>query len=244
MRSLLLLPVSLLAAACPSRHVPHPSAVGHNDACVQSLNARDCKAAEAHCAHALEFSPDYPEAHLNKGLIALYCKDDKAQARESFIKALRYDKELAQAYNNLGMLDLEEKSYTPAERYLRRALEVNPDYAEARWNLARLLKLTDRREESEKQLRQLLASNPSIADAQEMLGILRLEAGDLQEAITRFDAAVLLVPDHPGYHFNRGVAYARAGRLEEAKDEFRACLSAKPDSPECRHNLDLLLKGE
>jgi Flp pilus assembly protein TadD len=90
----------------------------------------------------------------------------------------------------------------------------------------------------------LLASNPSIADAQNLLGIVRLEAGDLTEALTRFEAAVVLVPDHPDYRFNRGVAYAKAGRLDEAKDEFRACLSTQPDNAACRHNLDVLLKGE
>lgn len=99
-------------------------------------------------------------------------------------------------------------------------------------------------EDSEKHLRQLIASNPNIADAQNLLGIIRLEAGDLTEALARFDAAVLLVPDHPDYHFNRGVAYAKAGRLDEAKDEFRSYLSTHPDNAACRHNLDVLLKGE
>jgi Flp pilus assembly protein TadD len=242
MRSLLL-PVVLLAAACLPRHAVHPEAVRHNNLCYLSLTSQDCKAAEAHCEHALEFSQDYAEAHVNKGLIAWSCHGDKERARESFITALRIDKESAQAYNNLGQLDLEDKRYTPAERYFRRALEVNPNYQEARWNLARLCKLDNRPEEAEKQLRQLLAVDATLADAQDMLGIVRLEAGDLDEAITRFDAAVLLVPDHPGYRFNRGVAYARAGRLEEAKEEFRACLTLKPDSAECRHNLDVLTQG-
>jgi Flp pilus assembly protein TadD len=244
MRYLLLLSAALLSTACVKRSPPSGVAIGHNDACTVALGAGDCKAATAHCDHALEFSPDFPEALVNKGLIAMRCDGDRQRARELFIQALRLDNESAQAYNDLGNLDYEDKDYGTAEQRFRRALQVNPDYHEARFNLARTYIALKKNEDAEKHLRQVLASNASIADAQNLLGVLRLEAGDLTEALARFDAAVLLVPDHPGYRFNRGVAYAKAGRLEEAKDEFRACLAAQPENVECRHNLDVLLKGE
>src|SRR5437868_4939091 len=138
MRTLFLLSVAVLGGSCLPRSTLKPQAIQHNDACLVALDAGDCKAATAHCDHALEFNPDYHEARFN----------------------------LARTYQSMG-----------------------------------------RAEDAEKHLRQLLATNPSIADAQNLLGILRLEAGDMDEALARFDAAVLLVPDHPDYHFNRGVAY-------------------------------------
>jgi tetratricopeptide (TPR) repeat protein len=245
MRALLLLSVTLLmATACLERSKIHINAASHTEACAMALDAGDCKAATAHCDHALEFNPDYPEALVNKGLIAMKCEGDNKSARELFIQALRYNNESAQAYNNLGMLEFEEQNHDTAEERFRRALKVNPDYFEARYNLAKTYVAMKKPEEAEKHLRQLLASEPRIADAQNLLGILRLEAGDMTEALARFDAAVALVPGHPDYHFNRGVAYAKAGRLEEAKEEFRACLSNKPDHAACLHNLDVLLKGE
>jgi Flp pilus assembly protein TadD len=244
MRHLLLLSVAVLGSSCLPRSAIKQEAVEHNYACTLALDAGDCKAATAHCDHALEFNPDYPEAIVNKGLIAWKCEGDTKGAREFFIKALRLDNESAQAFNNLGVLEMEGKDYGSAEKRFLRALQVNPDYHEARFNLARTYQSMGKREDAEKHLRQLLATNPAIADAQSLLGILRLEAGDLDEALQRFDAAVLLVPNHPDYHYNRGVAYAKAGRLNEAKEEFGTCLSLKPDSVECRHNLDVLLKGE
>jgi Flp pilus assembly protein TadD len=244
MRSLLLLSAALLATSCLPHSPPSQVAIGHNDACTLALKSGDCQSATAHCDHALEFSPDYPEALVNKGLIAMQCGHDAKAARGFFVKALRLDQESAQAYNNLGALDLEDGDTGAAEERFRRALKVNPDYHEARFNLAKTYIAQKKPEEAERHLRQLLAVDASNADAQNLLGVLRLQAKDLTEAISRFDAAVLLVPDHPGYHFNRGVAYAQAGRLEEAKDEFRACLSTQPDSVDCRHNLDVLLKGQ
>jgi Tfp pilus assembly protein PilF len=244
-RTLLLLSVTaLVATACLKRSTIHPVAASHNEACTLALDAGDCKAATAHCDHALEFNADYPEALVNKGLIAMKCEGDKKSAREYFIKALRYDNESAQAYNNLGILDLEDKDPGTAEQRFRRALQVNPDYHQARYNLARTYLEMKKPEDAEKHLRQLLASNPNIADAHNLLGIILLEARNLAEALEHFDAAVLLVPSHPDYHFNRGVAYAKAGRLDEAKDEFRSCLSTHPDNAACRHNLDVLLKGQ
>lgn len=243
MRSLLLLCVALLSASCLQKTPPSGVASRHNDACTVALSAGDCKAATAHCDHALEFSPDFPEALVNKGLIALRCDGDKKASRDFFVRALRLNNESAQAYNNLGNLDFDEGDYGTAEQRFLRALKVNPDYHEARLNLATTYLALKKPEEAERHLRQLLATDASIADAQNLLGVVRLEAGDLAEALERFDAAVLLVPNHPGYRFNRGVAYVKAGRREEAKDEFRACLATQPDSVDCRHNLELLDKG-
>jgi Flp pilus assembly protein TadD len=244
MRRLLLLSAVLLGSSCLPRATIHPIAAQHNDACTLALNAGDCKAATSHCDHALEYSPDFPEALNNKGLIAWRCDGDRKAARDLFVRALRLENNSAQAYNDLGLLEEEEGDPASAEKRYRRALEVNPDYLEARFNLARTCHTLKKPEEAEKQVRQLIAVNPNIADAQDLLGILRYEANDLEEALARFDAAVLLVPDNADYHLHRGIAYAKAGRLEEAKDEFRSCLNLQQNHVECRHNLDVLLKGE
>jgi Flp pilus assembly protein TadD len=244
MRRLLLLSAVLLGSSCLPRSTVPSVAIQHNDACTLALNAGDCKAATAHCDHALEFSPDFPEAIINKGLIAWKCDSDRKAARDYLVRALRLENNSAQAYNNLGLLEEEEQKYDSAEQRFRRALEVNPDYLEARFNLARTYHTLKKPEEAEKHVRQLLAVNPNIADAQDLLGILRYEANDLDEAISRFDAAVVLVPDNADYHLHRGIAYAKAGRLEEGKDEFRSCLNLQSNHVECRHNLDVLLKGE
>ena len=64
--------------------------------------------ARTHCLLALEYRPDFPEALVNLGIIDKL-ENKTADAKKHFIEALRIDQEQAQAYNNLGVLELEEK---------------------------------------------------------------------------------------------------------------------------------------
>jgi tetratricopeptide (TPR) repeat protein len=58
---------------------------------------------------------------------------------------------------------------------------------------------------------------PAIVNA----GNLLLEDGDIDGAIARFEAALVLDPDYPEAHHNLGVAYRRAGRRSDAVRELR-----------------------
>jgi tetratricopeptide (TPR) repeat protein len=66
-------------------------------------------------------------------------------------------------------------------------------------------------------LRTYAACVPAIVNA----GNLLLEAGDLDGAIARFEAAIALDPDYPEAHHNLGVAFRRAGRRSDAVRELR-----------------------
>jgi tetratricopeptide (TPR) repeat protein len=66
-------------------------------------------------------------------------------------------------------------------------------------------------------LRTYPACVPAIVNA----GNLLLEAGDVDGAIARFEAAIVLDPDYPEAHHNLGVAFRRAGRRSDAVRELR-----------------------
>jgi tetratricopeptide (TPR) repeat protein len=66
-------------------------------------------------------------------------------------------------------------------------------------------------------LRTFAACVPAIVNA----GNLLLEDGDIDGAIARFEAAIVLDPDYPEAHHNLGVAYRRAGRRSDAVRELR-----------------------
>ena len=66
-------------------------------------------------------------------------------------------------------------------------------------------------------LRTYAACVPAIVNAGNML----LEAGDIDGAIARFEAAIVLDPDYPEAHHNLGVAFRRAGRRSDAVRELR-----------------------
>ena len=53
------------------------------------------------------------------------------------------------------------------------------------------------------------------------LANLALEAGDVEAAVARYEAAIALDPDYPEAHHNLGVAYKRLGRRRDAVRELR-----------------------
>src|SRR5579871_2942946 len=111
-RPLLLLALACLPA-CLSTPPPHPRALEANELCTQYINNGDLTRAEVQCDLGLQFSPQYADLWVNKGLIA-FRRGQNDAAKEAFIKALRYNQEQAQAYNNLGVIYYRDHSYGKA----------------------------------------------------------------------------------------------------------------------------------
>ena len=87
-------------------------------------------------------------------------------------------------------IDPERSELRDAERYLRRALELNSEHAEAHLRLGRVLGITGRPGEAADRLRQALALIPTAsADGPLLEYFGRLFLGDAEEALERSEAA-------------------------------------------------------
>ncbi|MER3425990.1 MAG: hypothetical protein C4298_06780 [Thermus sp.] len=103
-----------------------------------------------------------------------------------------------------------------------RALEERPEAfldhpllgAEA-WNLLGLKRLDERRE-AEAAFKEALARDKGHLRALVNLGNLRLEEGQVDEAIRLYQEALRLDPDFPQAHHNLAAAYRRKGQLDKA----------------------------
>lgn len=235
-----LLPFALLftlaaSTGCISTPPPHPRALQLNELCAKSLAINDLGQAEIHCDHGLEFSPQYGDLWVNKGIIA-YRAGRKDDAKEHFIKALRFNQEQAQAYNNLGNIYLEEGSYGKAHDNFQRALKVNPDYTEARYNLALTFMKRGETEKAQKELRTILTVNPSLADPHHSLGVMAYQGKKYEEAVREFSQAVQLSPDYPAAWLDLGVALMELGRYNDAAEAFGSCLHYEPNNSQCLDN--------
>src|SRR5205823_12967597 len=100
-RALLSCSAVVLLAGCLHTPPPHPRALEANELCTVYIGQGDLTRAEVQCDLGLQFSPQYADLWVNKGLIALK-RGQEDNAKDAFIKALRYNQEQAQAYNNLG----------------------------------------------------------------------------------------------------------------------------------------------
>lgn len=83
---------------------------------------------------AISLRGDFAPAYFELGN-AQYKKFSYPAAKESYRKAIKYDKNLTDAYNNLGVLSTLTGDLKEAERSLRACIAINPDYATAYKNL-------------------------------------------------------------------------------------------------------------
>lgn len=80
--------------------------------------------------------------------------------------------------------------------------------------------------------RATLAENPDSWMAHHNLGrIVSRRADGLAEAITHFEAAIRLKPDHARARYSLGVALQRAGRAAEAVPQLEAAIRLEPHNP-------------
>lgn len=87
--------------------------------------------------------------------------------------------------------------------------------------------------DAESLYRATLAENPASWMAHHNLGrLVSRKPGGLPEAITHFEAAIVLKPDHARAHYSLGVALQRVGRGTQAVPHFEAAIRFEPDNPE------------
>lgn len=90
----------------------------------------------------LDSDPEHYEAHYNLGCLLL-TKRELKPALEHFLKAL-YKKPTPEAYYNVGMIYSYQDHHGEAITYLKRAIELKPEYFEAYNNLGTVyLKIED-----------------------------------------------------------------------------------------------------
>lgn len=235
-RPALALALVSFAACTTAPFKPHPRAVECNELCAQYLGMGNLQAAEEQCDLGIEFSPQYADLWVNKGIIAMN-RGQQKNAKELFIKALRLNNDQAQAHNNLGMIYLNERMYGKAHDNFQHALRVDPDYLEARYNLALAFKGLGDHDSARKAWRTLLHVKPTVADAWGQLGAMELEDGNTEEAVEDLTKAVQIDPQFVDAWLVLGNAYMEAGKPCDAKDSFTSCIEVKEDKAECRNNI-------
>jgi tetratricopeptide (TPR) repeat protein len=230
-------------AGCLSTPPPHPRALECNELCARYIDAANLVQAEVQCDLGLQFSPQYADLWVNKGLIALR-RSQEDKAKEFFIKALRYNQEQAQAYNNLGYIYLSDKAYGKAHDNFQRALKVNPDYTEARYNLALAYKGLKDLDKAKKELRTIIAINGTLADPHAQLGVIFSDEGSYDEAIAELRAATELDAKYAEAWGALGSAYSEVGKFAEAREAFTSCIEADPENIPCRNSLPVVARKE
>lgn len=113
---------------------------------ISLFNIPDYEQARIKAEIAAKVAPNQPQPFYMLGQIARH-ENRIEEAVEIFQKVLKFDQEDVGANINLAQIYIQQKKYTEAERFLRKALENEPYNTTALYNLATTLNRTGKREE-------------------------------------------------------------------------------------------------
>jgi serine/threonine-protein kinase len=154
------------------------------------------------------------------------------KARESAMRAIEADGDLAEAYVSLAsVLKVYDHDWRGAEQQYLHALRLNPNYVHAYRGYAALLAATGRFAESILQIRQAHDLDPlSVVINMEMAWGLFI-ARDYDHAIEQASRVTHLEPEFPSAQYILGLALEQKGRMAEACAALERSLAGSRGHP-------------
>jgi Flp pilus assembly protein TadD/peroxiredoxin len=162
------------------------------------------------------------------------------QAADFFQQVVAAKPDDAEAYYNLGTLNLRKNDFAAARRYLDQTVKLRPNYPEAWNNLGMLAAQQGHADEAVKNFEQSLRFRPSYAIALLNLGNLYRRKGDFAKAQELLSRALELQPDDPEANYSLGMLYAQQNQVQTAQDYLQRALALRPEYPEALNNLGVL----
>lgn len=155
-------------------------------------------------------------------------------------KALELDPRLAEAHASRGFLDRLREDSAGAERSLRRALELNPDYSTARSWLGLTLMDLGRLREGRAEFQRAWEADPLSPIIGANLGFALLKAGEVDAAREHFQRVMEIAPEFTVAHSGMAQAERRSGHLDSAEDWWERASRINPHRAYYPANLALL----
>lgn len=143
--------------------------------------------------------------------------DDRAGAKQALQKVIELDDKNAQAHSRLSAILLAEGALDAAHQASTRACELAPDDQEARLAMGRILLALERPKAAQEELEKALKIAPSW-EGEFLLGRALLGAGDAQQGVRRFQAALEKRQDDLALHLE-------AARLAVEKGQGAAAVT-------------------
>ncbi|CAG1023411.1 partial Malonyl-[acyl-carrier protein] O-methyltransferase, partial [Patescibacteria group bacterium] len=127
--------------------------------------------------------------------------------------------------------------------YIKRALELVPDYLDALNNLGNVLKETGEAEQAAAIYRQVLDKMPNYVPTLNNLGAVLFELDEEEESISVLTKALTLSPDNADILQNLGNSYQKHGDIQQAVDAYCKSLELNPRQKKLYYRLWRLLRN-
>lgn len=222
---------------------PHPHTADHQlmlRLAATHQQAGRLDAAEDICRKLLKRNPRDVMALTMQGTLARM-RGDTAQARESFLAALKVDSHFVPALGNLGDVYRQSSRYPDALKCYRKILQTDPGNLSAFLNMGQVYLVLTQFEDAIKQFQQALNIHPKLPAAYSNIGAAFMELGRLEEARASLEQALALEPTLAAAHFNMHAIVFDDKDMRSTIASLTAALAAKPDHHDARSHLGMYL---
>ena len=192
---------------------------------------------------AIELSPDYAEALINRGLVSL-AKKDKARALEDLEKAHHLKPHIKQIWYLVLNLKMEIKEFESVIILAEEMIKISPLDDKILASVALCHQHLQNYEKAVAFYNKALTINPNYGDSWANLGSALKMQGRSGKAIAAYSKALVINPDNAAVHNNMGVALQDLNKLDEAIEAFDKALQLKPDYPEAYNNIGISLRDQ
>ena len=158
------------------------------------------------------------------------------EAIQDYDVAIEIDPEIASAYYNRGISEMELGQHKEAIRDHDRAIEIDPKHVGAYNNRGNSKAALGQHKEAIRDYDVAIEIDPERADVYYNRGISKFALSQHKEAIRDHDRAIEIDPKHAGAHNNRGGSKAALGQHKEAIRDYDEALRIQPGHPEAIHN--------
>ena len=169
----------------------------------------------------------------------------KPLAKQSALKALEIDANLAEAHASLGyIINTYDFDWESAEREYKTAIRLNPNYATAHQWFAEHLAFRGKTDEAFEEISKALELDPFSLVINRMKGNILGFAGKHDEAIIQLQKTIELYPENPLVRFNLGEIFAAKGMHKEAVGQYLIALKMDGERPSDIQKLDAAYKND
>lgn len=196
-----------------------------------------------------EFLNSNPGPDFNKAYQA-YQQGYYSESRSQLKKILQDDSSNFPVALTIGYTHIAEKNYELAEKYVRQALEISPEYAQAHFALAQILEQKNDYEGALAELNEVTRLNPGYPELGQNRNIFILKAtesyltrgrslaaSDPAEAVRYFEAAAALAPEIPQIQLEIAQIYLRQKNCTEGMKYLKKAGDELPQDSETLFNL-------
>lgn len=146
-----------------------------------------------------------------------------------FKKAVKLDKNNAEAYNAAGVASLSLNQSDNAQAFFKKALSVDKTYATSIDNLGTLDFIAGKFDDAQKKYLQALTYNSQDTSAMYHLAQVAIKNKDYPKALEYLNDALAIDPNSPAIYNLMGKVYRIQGNEAAAVNSFKKSLSVKPE---------------